>query len=162
MKPTMLFTLITIIAIILMVAFDISLAPEAVKIDVSNIPPDVLFVCPVDKQSVWISIANAFTALKRPINIAFFFALMMLMSLWLWALYQNLLKDKFDRASFKGPWAYTKALFWSVVIVLVLMKTPNYFRFVQVDGLNGNWVICNADSKNAQMQKIEKIHDYAR
>jgi hypothetical protein len=158
MKPTMMFTIIAITTIILMVVFDISLAPNAKEIIASNIPSDVLFVCPVDK-SAWTSLANTLVSFKKPIKFAFFFALMILISVWSWALYQNLLKDKFDRGSFKSPWGYTKALFWAAVIMFMLMKTPTYFRFVQVDGLKGNWVLCDANSKGAQMKKIEKIHD---
>ena len=157
MKKTMMFTIIAIVSIILMVVFDISLPTKTEYMLASKIPADSLFVCPVGK-SAWTSLAHNLMMFSKPIKVAFFFSLMILIAVWLWALYQNLLKDKFDRASFKTPWGYTKLLFWATICVFMLMKTPNYFRFVQVDGREGNWVLCDSSVKNAQLETIDKIH----
>lgn len=160
MKPTMMFAIMATVAIILMVLFDIRLNINAVpaSVSVGDIPPDALFVCPVG-NSGWTSVANLLTTAKKPIKIGLLFAAMVLFAVWAWALYQNLLKDKFERATYKTPWGYTKLLFWTCVVVFILMKTPDSFRFVQVDGLSGNWVLCDATSKDARMENIDKIHD---
>ena len=158
MKQTMMFAIMATVAIILMVAFDVRLNPNAVPVSVGDIPPNALFVCPVG-ESAWTSAAHMLMNIKKPIQIGLVFATLVLISVWAWALYQNLLKDKFDRGVYKNPWGYTKLLFWACVVVFMLMKTPDSFRFVHVDGLTGDWVLCDATSKNARMENINKIHD---
>jgi hypothetical protein len=73
-------------------------------------------------------------------------------------MYQNLLKDKFVRDAFKKPWAATKMLFWALVVVLLLVKTPNYFRTVHVDGTNTNWVLCESNTPGARAVRADAVH----
>ena len=80
--------------------------------------------------------------------------------LWMWALYQNLLKDKFNRDSFKKPWMFTKFLFWAIVIMTVLMKTPDYFRAIEIDGARGQYVLCESSTPGAKIVKnAQWVHD---
>ena len=58
----------------------------------------------------------------------------------------------------KRPWAATKLLFWALVIVLMLVKTPNYFRTVYVDGARGEWVLCESNTPGARAATASKIH----
>ena len=69
---------------------------------------------------------------------------------WGWALYQNLLKDKFSADAYKNPWALTKAVFWMAVAFFILFQTPNYFRRVEVRGHGDNWVLCENTSAGAR------------
>ncbi|MBR5904163.1 MAG: hypothetical protein IKZ49_01355, partial [Alphaproteobacteria bacterium] len=80
----------------------------------------------------------------------FAFMVLVLMFSWGWALYQNLLKDKFSADAYKNPWELTKAIFWMAVVVFVLFKTPDYFRQVEVRGHGANWVLCENTSDGAR------------
>lgn len=158
MKPTMMFAIIMLTAIVLMTAFNIHLGPAAdvVAISAEN-APNALYVCPA-ASDLWDKLATGFAVLKRPLIIGFFFAVIVLLFTWGWALYQNLLKDKFVRDAFKTPWAFTKLLFWGVVIVSLLLATPNYFRTVHLTGASGNWVLCDNNSPGAQPVRASAVH----
>ncbi|MEE1030177.1 MAG: hypothetical protein UIC65_04085 [Alphaproteobacteria bacterium] len=157
MKPTMMFTVIMITAIVLMVSFGISLGPNTPIALNDAVAPNALFVCPV-KDSGWTQIAAGIGQFTRPLVISLFFAIMILAAVWGWALYQNLLKDKFDRGSYKNPWAFTKLLFWAAIIVFMLIKTPDYFRIVHLDGDNGAWVLCDNNTPGARAVHANKVH----
>lgn len=158
MKKTMLWVVMAVIAIMLMVAFDLSLSPTEPIVLADNIAPNALFVCPVSTDSVWVDISNGLNQVRTWVVIGLLFAVFLLIAIWSWALYQNLLKDKFDRASFKGPWGYTKFLFWAIIVVVMLMKTPDSYRLVEISGARGNWVLCDNNTPGAHAAPISKIH----
>lgn len=160
MKKTMIFTIIALIVIILMTAFGISLlSVSPIKVP-ADLAPNVLYVCPVNDDSAWQQLATNLTHARKPITVGIFFAAMILMAVWMWTVYQNLLKDKFNRDSFKKPWAFTKLLFWCIIILTVLMKSPNYFREVQIDGARGRYVLCENTSQGAKVVKnAQLVHD---
>ncbi len=157
MKPTMMFAVIMLTVIVLMVAFDISFAPHATIAVSDSVAPNALFVCPVT-DSMWTSVSAGLSRFTRPLVISLFFAIMILLAVWSWALYQNLLKDKFNRDSFKNPWAFTKLLFWAAIIVFMLVRTPDSFRTVHLDGASGNWVLCDNNSPGARAVHANKVH----
>lgn len=157
MKPTMMFAVIMVTAIVVMVSFNISLAPNAPIILNDTVAPNALFVCPVT-DSIWTQIAAGIGRFARPLKIALFFSIMILIAVWLWALYQNLLKDKFDRGAYKNPWAFTKLLFWASIIVFMLIRTPDSFRIVHLDGNNGTWVLCDNNTPGAKAVHADKVH----
>ena len=158
MKPTMIFTIVMMIIIILMTAFDVHFG--------ANVPLDVapdkmahtLFVCPVEQGGIWAIFSTMLKRATKPITIGFSFAILMLMFSWGWALYQNLLKDKFSRDVYKNPWAFTKMTFWALVAVLLAAATPTYFRTVKVEGSNEKWVLCENNSPRAVAVPAEKVH----
>ena len=157
MKPTMLFAIVLLTSIILMTAFDINLSPTTpITLSTEN-APNALFVCPA-ASNTWDMLANGLGQFTKPLIIAFFFAVILLCFSWAWAMYQNLLKDKFVRDAFKKPWAATKMLFWALVVVLLLVKTPNYFRTVHVDGTNTNWVMCESNTPGARAVRADAVH----
>ena len=94
----MMFAIMMVTAIVLMISFDISLSPNAPIVLNDTVAPNALFVCPVTK-SIWTDIASGIGVLRRPLLIGLFFAIMILTAVWSWALYQNLLKDKFDSSN---------------------------------------------------------------
>lgn len=148
MKPTMIFALAMMTLIILMSSFDVHLGNIAPTIHVpENMLGDVLYVCPA-KSNGWDSAAEILKTIQTPILIAVFFALTMLLFAWGWALYQNLLKDKFNRNAFLNPWGFTKIFFWAVVILLLVTNTPNHYRTVHVRGYNGDLVLCENNTPN--------------
>ena len=157
MKPTMLFAIVMLSAIVLMTAFNFTLTPVATETAARVAGPEILYVCPAE-SSVWDTLANALGYFTRPIVIAFCFAVILLLFTWGWALYQNLLKDKFVRDAFKTPWAFTKMLFWAAVIVILMINTPNYFRAVTVNNQSG-YVLCDANSPNARAEHINAVQD---
>lgn len=157
MKPTMMFVIIMITAIVLMVSFDISLSPTSPIVLNEAVAPNALFVCPVVDSS-WTRIAAGIGQFTRPLLIGLFFSVMILTAVWSWALYQNLLKDKFDRGAYKNPWAFTKLLFWAAVIVFMLIRTPDSFRVVHLDGGAGTWVLCDNNTPGAKAVYADKVH----
>lgn len=157
MKPTMLFAIVLLTAIILMTSFDIQLSPTQPLVVAPEVAPTTLYVCPAASKT-WDMLAQAFGQFTRPLIIGFFFAVILLCFSWAWAMYQNLLKDKFVRDAFKTPWAATKLLFWAVVILSMLAFTPNYFRSVRVDGTNSNWVLCENNTPGARAVRSDTVH----
>lgn len=148
MKPTMIFALAMVTLIALMASFDVHLGNIAPTIRVpENMLGDVLYICPA-VSSGWDSAAEILRTIQTPITIAVFFAMTMLLFTWGWALYQNLLKDKFNRNMFLKPWGFTKLLFWAVVILLLATNTPNHYRAVHIRGVAGNFVLCENNTPN--------------
>lgn len=148
MKPSMMAVIVAITAIILMTAFDINLSmTSGMKLSESALT-NTLFICPA-KTATWTTLSTSLATFKRPLTIGFSFGLLILLSVWAWALYQNLLKDKFIRDAFKTPWGFTKLLFWAAVIVIFFMRGPNSFQSVTVTGRSGKWVLCESTSKDA-------------
>ncbi len=158
MKPTMMFAIMMLTAIVLMTVFNIQIAPTEPIALSKTVAANALYVCPA-AVPFWDGLSNGIMVLKKPLIIAFFFALTLLLSVWAWALYQNLLKDKFIRDAYKNPWSYTKILFWTVVIVLLLMYTPNHFRSVQLTGTNTNWVLCDSNTPGAKAVNADNVHN---
>lgn len=157
MKPTMMFAIVLMTTICLMTAFNINLSPSEVVSATVQDAPNTLYVCPTTSQ-LWDKLAAGFVLLKRPMVIGFFFSVIILFFLWGWALYQNLLKDKFVRDAFKTPWAFTKLLFWAVVIISLLLATPNYFRTVHLTGSTGSYVLCDNNSPGAMPVPAGSVH----
>ena len=148
MKPMMIFSLALLTFVALMTALDIHLGGVITTVHVpENMLGDVLYVCPA-ASSGWNSIAEMMRMLQTPITVLLFFALAMLLFAWGWGLYQNLLKDKFNKDNFLKPWGFTKILFWATVIVVILSNTPNHYRIVHVRGRPENFVLCESNTPN--------------
>lgn len=148
MKPTMIFALAMLALVALMAAFDVHLGGIAPTIKVpENMLGDVLYICPAVSDG-WDSASGILRSIQKPVTIGLFFAMTMLLFTWGWALYQNLLKDKFNRNMFLKPWGFTKILFWALVIVTLAMNTPNHYRIVHVRGVAGNFVLCESNTPN--------------
>ncbi len=157
MKPTMLFSVIMITAIILAASFGLHIQPIDPLYKLSEeVAANALYVCPA-ASSVWDSVAIGLRPFIRYINMAFFFAAMLLVFSWSWALYQNLLKDKFEKKSFDNSWAMTKAIFWIAIVVLILIWTPNNYRKVHVAGAPGAYVMCEANTPGALPVKADAV-----
>ena len=149
MKPVMLFTIVLMAAIILAASFGLHIMPTE---SLFNLSPETaastLYLCPA-ADSVWDSIAAGLRGGLRYINMFFFFSAFLLVFGWMWALYQNLLKDKFEKKAFDNTWGFTKAWFWAIIIVAVLVATPNRFRSVSVAGSDERWVLCEENNPGA-------------
>jgi hypothetical protein len=157
MKPTMLFAIVLTTAIILASSFGLHVMPIDPIYKLSqDVAAGALFVCP-SESSTWDSIARAIRPGILYINIMFFFALMMLVFNWGWALYQNLLKDSFKQDAFKNVWGFTKVLFWAMVIVSILNWTPNHYKSVHIDGAKGEWVLCEENTPGAKPVRAEFV-----
>lgn len=142
MKPVMLYAIIAVAAIAIVASFGFQLGTPPPVIP-ESIAGNVLFVCPMENPT-WDSISMGLHPFNRYIIGGFFFTAVLLMFGWGWELYQNLLSDKFKRESFKNIWGFTKIWFWALVIVTLLIYTPNYFRRVEITGTTSDWVLCNA------------------
>lgn len=158
MKPTMLFAIVMLTAIVLITSFGLHMSATTPVAVPAGLQWAVLYVCPA-ASSTWDAVAHSIAPFGRSIIMAFFFAAMILMFSWGWALYQNLLKDSFKRESFKNPWAFTKMLFWAGVIVLMASMTPNHFRRVHITGANGEWVLCENNTPGARAVRASAVHN---
>jgi len=151
-KPGLLFAVCVLAMIILAAAFHMDFGgAAAVKLRAGVDPNNVLYVCPI-QESGWTTFADALKFGKRYVFMGFVFAFMVLLFSWTWALYQNLVKDKFNENAYKNPWGLTKIFFWAVVVYLILSMTPNYFRTVHVhsNGRVTDWTLCENNSENAR------------
>ena len=149
MKPTMLFAIVALTAIVLVSSFGLQLAPNDAIVVAPDVVGNVLYVCP-GASTFWDGFSAALQPFQRYMIIGLFFVLMLLLFSWGWALYQNLLSDSFKRDSFKKPWQLTKWLFWVCVIVTIFVMTPNYFRSVHIGNTPGEWVLCDSDTPGAR------------
>ena len=155
----MLFAIVMITAIIIIVGFGLQLEHTT---QIALTPAQMahaIYICPGD-SSTWDSIARGMRAVNRYALFGFFGCAVVLMFVWGWRLYQNLLEDKFTRTSFSKVWQLTKFLFWAGVIILIMSRTPNHFRRVQIDGLDGNWVMCNYNTPGAMAVRDTAVHSH--
>lgn len=158
MKPVMLFAIVVLAAIIIVSSFGLQLAPNPAINIASDATANALYVCPA-ASTFWDSFANAMQPFNRYLIIALFFIVILLGFSWGWALYQNLLQDSFKRESFSKPWQMTKFSFWICVIILLFAMTPNYFRTVHVDGLAGEWVLCESNTPGVIAVRADTVHN---
>ena len=148
-KPGLLFSVVVFTIIMVAASFHLGLGSDgAVKLP-GNINPDtVLYVCPAG-NSAWIQVSESLRLLSKFAPLFFSFVIIVLLFSWGWALYQNLLKDKFSDDVYKNPWGITKVIFWMMVCFTILIMTPNHYRQVNVRGHGNDWVLCESDSKDA-------------
>ncbi len=158
MKPTMLFAIVMLTAIVLITSFDLQFGASTPVAVPESMAANVLYVCPV-ASGTWDAVARALMPFTRSITIGFLFAAMILMFSWGWALYQNLLKDSFKRESFKNPWAFTKMWFWAGVIVLMMALTPNHFREVHLTGSTSSYILCDNNTPGARAVRASAVHN---
>ena len=159
MKPSMIFAIVMMTVIILIVSFGMQLDSTPSLMLAPDAAGRALFVCPAE-DSVWDSIASSIRPLHRHIMFGFFAATFVLVAVWGWNLYQNLLQDKFTRTSFTKVWQVTKILFWGGVILLLLATTPNKYRRVTLDGATGAWVLCESNTPGARAVRANAVHSH--
>ena len=157
MKKSMISTIVLLTIIILMASFDLSLdGSEPIRLS-PNIAGRALFVCPA-ASVFWDPMAASFSFFSRYILMGFFFAAILLTFVWGWALYQNLLKDSFNKEAFSKPWGFTKLFFWAAIIMLFVLNTPNRYRRVEITGKTGEWVLCENTSAGAKVVPSDSVH----
>ena len=145
-KPGLVFSVLLFTFVILGAAFNMNLdGRTSVKLRAGIDSANVLYICPID-NTTWTGISSSLHTLSRYASIAFLFFGIVLFFSWGWALYQNLLKDKFVEDAYKMPWALTKGFFWVLIAFTILVVTPNHYRSVQVRGQDTPWVLCDSNS----------------
>jgi len=152
-KPGLLFSVCALAMIVLASVFKLDLLKSKQTLQSTKNIANHLFVCPM-ANSTWDSISDMLSKGKEYMYMAVAFVVIVLLFAWGWALYQNLLKDKFSADVYKNPWEITKIVFWAAVICFVLVKTPNYFRpHVRINSTN--WVLCDNTSENARAVRLK-------
>ena len=157
MKKGLLYSIIVLAAIIIVASFNMQLGNAPVHNIPESVLGKILYVCPAN-DSAWDSVAFALRPFTNYIIAGFFFGLVLLAFGWGWQLYQNLISDKFKRDSFKNIWAFTKWFFWALVVVMLILVTPNGFRRVDITGADGEWVMCDASDPAARAVRADAIH----
>ena len=139
-----------------MASFNLHLGDVKPIVLPSGIRGSTLFVCPA-ASDLWDGIAQGLGMMTRYFVIALFFSVIMLLFVWGYRLYQSLLKDKIERDDYKTVWSLTKFFFWAVIVLVLLLNTPNYYRRVTVNGVKGYWVLCENVSPDAQPKPADQI-----
>ena len=156
-----LFLVLSAIVIVIVVSMlDIHVLPivDIHKIPI-NIANEVLYVCPI-KNVNFEGVAKTLINLRQHLNFIFFVSIVLLIISWSWAMYQTLLKDSFKKDPFKSPWFFTKIFFWTVVVLSILYKTPNFYRTVKVEGSTQKWILCEKNSKESKAVLSKNVkHD---
>jgi len=157
MKQGLLYSIVALAAIVIVASFNMQLGDPVA----SNIPESMighaLYVCP-SADSTWTTIAESLRPFANYIIAGFFFGLVLLLFGWGWQLYQNMLDDKFKRESFKNIWTFTKWGFWAIIVVMLILVTPNNFRRVNISGAGDQWVLCDANTPGARAVKADAVH----
>lgn len=159
-KPGLLFSVYALALIVLASVFKLHLQTnsESAKAVTKSVA-DHLFVCPSASQT-WDSVAKAFSFSEKYISMFVVFIIIVLVFSWGWALYQNLLKDKFSADAYKNPWYITKVVFWITIVCCVLVMTPNHFRAkvsVRSGGQVVEKVLCEQSAPDATSVKIRTV-----
>jgi len=131
-------------------------APDPITVPAAFVGHE-LYVCPASAPA-WESAARAVRPFMYYITMGFFFAAIVLMFSWGWALYQNLVADKFKRETYAKPWMFTKMLFWAGVIIVIMAATPNHFKTVHITGADGDWVLCENTTPGARAVRADAVH----
>lgn len=146
MNPGFVFSIIAIIAIIVASSFGLHIFPTApVHILPDSVTGHALFVCPA-ANSTFDEIAKQLSFIRNSLTVVFFFIFMIWLSMIGWAMYQNLLKDKFEEKSWQSIIFLGKILFWMTLIITILIHAPNHYRNVKLRGADGEFVLCESNN----------------
>lgn len=157
-NPGLLLTVSLLAIIILAASFNMNFGGNPpIHLPAGVNPDNVLYVCPVGGDNFWTQFSTALHAIGKYAYLLFAFIILVLFFSWGWALYQNLLKDKFSADAYKNPWDLTKVVFWMVVVFFVLFKTPDYFRTVEVRGHGAHWTLCENTSPGAKLVRPNNV-----
>lgn len=153
----MIFAIAALAAIVVASSFGLQLMPGKPVPLSPAAQGDALYVCRVG-GTMWNTVSVSLRPFTHYIVILFFFAVMILLFNWGWAMYQNLVADKFKREAFSNPWKFTKFTFWAAVIVTIVMATPNHFKTVKLHGASGDWVLCERDTPGATAVRASAVY----
>lgn len=155
MKKGLLYSIVALAAIIIVASFNMQLGNMTPQGTTANIAQE-LYVCPVANQT-WDSVSQSLQPFIKWIVAGFFFGLVLLLFGWGWQLYQNLLADKFKRDAFKNIWIFTKWGFWALVVVMLILITPNNFRRINIGGDSNHWMLCEATDDGAHAVRASAV-----
>ena len=156
-KPGLFIAVALFAIIILATSFNLNLGGNEAPTLKEGVNPDsVLYICPA-AGGMWESLSKALHILNKYASVFFSFIGIVLTFSWGWAIYQNLLKDKFNEDAYKNPWSLTKAFFWLIIFFTILLMTPNRFRTVEVRGLSEKYVLCESTSDDVRVVSYKRV-----
>ncbi len=121
MKPGMVFSALAVIAIIVASSFGLHIFPiEPIHNLPDSVTSNALYVCPA-ASFTFDEIAKQISYIRNSLMIVFFFVFMIIIAMTGWALYQNLLKDKFEEKSWQSIVFLAKTLFWITIVITILI-----------------------------------------
>ncbi len=156
MKTPMVSAIVFFTIVLLMASFGFSLDSPTPMVLPESMRGEAIFVCPA-ASSFWDALAHGFGRFSHFLLIFFFFGMIVLAFFWGWALYQNLLQDKFKREDFAKVWGFTKILFWAGVILVIVLHTPNHYKRVEIRGATGEYVMCENTSDGVRAVPINLV-----
>ena len=155
-KNLLLLWVLFAIAIIIVSNYNFQLMPGKPVILPDSAKGFALFVCPA-ADAGFEEAARQLGMFKDILFIVFMFLLMLWAAITGWTLYQSLLKDKFEKKSYELPIFLGKFLLFAFMIAMVVLKTPNYFRTIQLAGSDDKWVLCESDTPGARAVKKDAV-----
>ena len=161
MKPTILFSVLFLIAIVVAGSFGLAILPHPHIVVPEGASGIALFVCPAG-NSFFDPIAAGLRLYRNQLMIAFFFFFILLLMSAGWAFYQNLISDKFVAKKYEFTFFLAKALFWCTVITTILLHTPNGFRTVGIEGAPGEYIFCQSNTPGARAVRESAIILHSR
>ena len=158
MKNGILLFAILIITIVIMTIYDIQLRPGTV----APVPPGqaatALYVCPAD--SAFDKSSLVWQQMTQPVNIALLSFLMLTLMIYAWKTYVAMLTGPGGVLSDKAyeiPSMMLKILILAFIVSRLLTNTPNYYRAVNVRGINALFVLCESTSVGARAVRADSL-----
>jgi hypothetical protein len=155
MKPALLFSVLAVIAIVVLTSFStgpgewMGIAPQVHRLRADIDIGTVLYVCPA-ADMVWDDISKSLQLFRSQILMFFFGLLLFLFAAFGWAMYRDLIGDKFSQNHWKFTVSFATTLFWGTIIVAILMYSPNYFKTVGVRGSDQRFILCESSTPGSR------------
>ena len=139
-----------------MVGYEFQLRPGTI----APVPPGheatTLYVCPAE-GGPFDGAAPTWQKMIGHVDIALLSFLMLIILVYVWILYIALVKDEVDEKTFEIPSMMLKILIGAFIVSRLLTNTPNYYRAVNVTGINTLFVLCENNSPGARAVRSEAV-----
>jgi len=155
MKPALLFSVLAVIAIVVLASFStgpgewLGMAPQTHNFRESVDIGTVLYVCPA-ASSTWDQASQSLQVFRRQLQMFFFGAMLFLLFAFAWAFYRDLISDKFQQNNWRFTVFLAKSIFWGAIAVSIVMFSPNHFKTVGVRGATGSFVLCESTTPGSR------------
>ncbi len=157
MKPELKPLIFALVAMIVVVVFNLQIdSIKPVHPLAENLAAQALYVCPV-ASNFFDGFAAGIAPMVKYLPMFLLFMVLFIMLLAGYAFYQNLVKDKFVQKDFDNVKSMTYIVIFLGILGLLLVKTPNHYRTVYVDGLTTKFVLCEENDPKSRPVYSNKI-----
>lgn len=159
LTPGVRITFVILIAVIIAAVFGVSVYPTGTLHTylADDVVPRALFVCPWDAPQL-VQISEFMTAHYKQFSMGILALALFTLFAMGWNLYQNMLKDEFDKKSWEF---FMKFMIPMLIVILIIWQlltwTPNFFREVHVSGANGRFILCEQSTPGSRPVLADKV-----